>query len=93
MFEVEVIGFTRELVFALTTGIESVEWRRRPPENPCAGTTDDMECIFSIMRDLIGKHFTLRHMRYAWRKICAEFTKRLDLDIVFHYSRHPLTAR
>ncbi len=55
------------------------------PENPCAGTTDDVECIFSIMRDLIGKHFTLRHVRYAWRKMCSEFSKRLDPDLGFYY--------
>ena len=30
-------------------------------ENPRASTTDDVECFFSIMRDLAGKHFTLRH--------------------------------
>ena len=55
------------------------------PENPRAGTTDDVECIFSIMRDLIGKHFTLRHVRYTWRKICSEFSKRLDPDLGFYY--------
>lgn len=84
----QVLGFSRETVIALTTGIESVEWRRRyssQPENPRAGTTDDVECMFSIMRDLIGKHFTLRKVRYAWRKICVEFGKRLDPDLGFYY--------
>lgn len=53
-------------MIALTTNIESVEWKRRqnvdlglPPENPRSSTTDDVECIFSVMRDLAGKHFTL----------------------------------
>ena len=49
-------------MIAVTTGIESIEWRRRSssnPENPRASTTDDVECMFSIIRDLIGKHFTL----------------------------------
>ena len=62
--KVKVLGLTRETVIALTTNIESVEWKRRnssQPENPRAGTTDDVECMFSILRDLIGKHFTLRH--------------------------------
>ena len=68
-----VLGFTRETVYALSTGIESIEWKRRREHsemrvNPRSGTTDDVECMFSIMRDLIGKHFTLREVRYAWRK-------------------------
>ena len=82
-----VLGFTRETVYALTTGIESIEWKRREyagqaqPENPRSSTTDDVECMFSIMRDLTGKHFTLREARYTWRKTCIEFSKRLDPDI------------
>ena len=86
------VGFTRETVYALTTGIESVEWKRREyaglgckPENPWSSTTDDVECMFSIMRDLTGKHFTLREVRYTWRKSCIEFAKRLDPDIGFYY--------
>ena len=86
--KVNVLGLTRETVYALTTGIESIEWRRRSStqqENPRSGTTDDVECIFSIMRDIIGKHFTLRQVRYAWRKICVEFSKRLDPDLRYYY--------
>ena len=84
-----VLGFTRETVYALTTGIESLEWKRRQGvlENPRSGTTDDIECMFSIMRDLTGKHFTLREARYTWRKVCIEFTKRLDPDTTSH---HPM---
>ena len=62
-----VLGFTRETVVALTTDIESREWKRREyantghmQEHPRASTTDDVECLFSIMRDLAGKHFTVR---------------------------------
>ena len=79
-------------MIALTTNIESVEWKRRqnvdlglPPENPRSSTTDDVECIFSVMRDLAGKHFTLRKARYTWRKVCIEFLKRLDPDLGFYY--------
>lgn len=89
---VNVLGFTKETVYALTTGIESVEWKRREyaglgckPETPRSSTTDDVECMFSIMRDLRGKHFTLREARYTWRKCCIEFAKRLDPDIGFYY--------
>ena len=48
---------TRETIIALTTNIESREWRRREgiePEHPRVSTTDDVECLFSIMRDLVG---------------------------------------
>ena len=54
-------------------------------ENPRSGTTDDVECMFSIMGDLTGKHFTLREVRYTWRKVCVEFAKRLDPDLGFYY--------
>ena len=37
------------------------------------------------MRDLTGKHFTLREARYTWRKCCIEFTRRLGPDIGFYY--------
>ena len=89
---VNVLGFTRETVIALTTNIESMEWKRRDnaasalqPENPRSSTTDDVECIFSVMRDLTGKHFTLREVQYTWRKVCIEFAKRQDPDIGFYY--------
>lgn len=88
----KVLGFTRETVIALTTNIESIEWKRReysaltrPLENPRSSTTDDVECMFSIMRDLTGNHFTLREAKYTWRKVCVEFGKRLDPDLGFYY--------
>lgn len=69
-----------------------MEWKRREyadagqkMEHPRSGTTDDVECMFSIMRDLTGKHFTLRQARYTWRKACVEFAKRLDPDLGFYY--------
>lgn len=77
----------------MTTNIESREWRRREhrePENPRASTTDDVECLFSIMRDMIGSHFTLQSLKYNWRKVCNEFNKRLDptLPFFYHTSSH-----
>ena len=87
-----VLGFTREVVHALIAGIESVQWKRheyaaleKTMENPRSSTTDDVECMFSIMRDLTGKHFTLREARNTWRKCCIEFSKRLDPDLGFYY--------
>ena len=51
--------------------IESKEWRRKfnsehsiPPEHPRASTTDDMEYFFSVLRDCVGKDFTLKEVYY-----------------------------
>ena len=44
-----------------------------------------MECMFSVMRDLTGKHFTLRQARYTWRKACVEFDKCLDPSLGCYY--------
>lgn len=58
-------GFTRETLSALLVNIESREWRRQfnaengiPPEHPWASTTDDVECFFSVLRDMVGRDFT-----------------------------------
>lgn len=65
-------GFSRETLIALMANIESREWRRVrnennaiPPEHPRSSTTDDIECFFSVLRDTVGKDFTLKqvHMR------------------------------
>ena len=37
------------------------------------------------MRDMIGQHFTVRQARYNWRKVCLEFSKRLDPELPFYY--------
>lgn len=86
-------GFTRETLIALTTTIESREWMRRknvslylPPEHPRSSTTDDVECFFSLLRSMIGNHFTVKDVQITWRKLCIEFTKRLDKDLPFFYS-------
>lgn len=62
-------GFTRETLSALVVDIESREWRLKynrdvgiPPEHPRASTTDDVECFFSVLRDIVGKDFTLKQV-------------------------------
>ena len=62
-------GFTRETLSALIVDIESHDWRRSfnkankiPPEHPRSSTTDDVECFFSILRDMVGKDFTLKEV-------------------------------
>lgn len=85
-------GFSRETLLALTTTIESREWMRRrnameghPPEHPRASSTDDVECFFSQLRNMVGSHFTVKEVQHAWRKICLEFSKRLTDSCHFFY--------
>ena len=33
-----------------------------PLEHPRAGTTDDVECFFSVLRYVVGKDFTLKQV-------------------------------
>ena len=55
------------------------------PEHPRASTSDDVECFFSVLRDTLGKDFTLKRVQYEWRKACIEFTKRQDPHLPFFY--------
>ena len=73
---------------AVIADIETVEWKRcvsSNPENPCASTTDDVECFFSVLRDQLGKHFTLKQVKFEWRKVCNEFQKRTDPELPYYY--------
>ena len=85
-------GFTREVLIAVVSDIETREWRRCElqyvgllPENPRACSTDDVECFLSIVRDLVGKDFTLKQVKFGWRKVCIECQKRIDPDLPFYY--------
>lgn len=67
----DVRGLTRESLIAIAANIETRQWRRKflqslglPPEHPRSSTTDDVECFFSILRDTVGKHFTLKEVNY-----------------------------
>ncbi len=68
-------GFTRETVIEITTNIESQERRRLLnnslgyEEHPRAGSTDDVEAMFSISHYYLGNSFTLRDWKYKWKKI------------------------
>lgn len=84
-------GFTRETLIALTTNIEGREFQRCVNattgyvEHPRASTTDDVECFFSLLRDYLGKDFTLKRVQFEWRKCCLEFIKRMDPSLPFYY--------
>lgn len=65
----DVQGLTRETIIALAADIETRIWRSAlleryslPPEHPRSSTTDDVECFFSILRDTVGKNFTLKQV-------------------------------
>ena len=54
---------------ALFANIESRQWRRAYiamnnmlPEHPRSSTTDDVECFFSVLRDSVGRDFTLQEV-------------------------------
>ncbi|XP_065893229.1 uncharacterized protein [Dysidea avara] len=62
-------GISRETLVALIANIESKEWRCKfcsrnnlPSEHPHASSTDDVECFFSVLRDSVGKDFTLKEV-------------------------------
>ena len=85
-------GMTTETLIALTTTIESCEWMRRrrasdglAPEHPRASSTDDIECLFSVLRNLIGSHFTSKSVMIEWTKVCNEFSKRINPNLPFYY--------
>ena len=76
---------------AIVAHIETTERRMElldegsPSENPRASTTDDVECFFSVARDIVGKNFTLKQVQLAWRKICSEFEKRVNPNLPYYY--------
>lgn len=57
-----ICGFSRETVIAVTTNIESMEFRRRQiqtigyEEHPRAGTTDDVEAFFALVHIFFRKY-------------------------------------
>ena len=65
---------------AVITNIEGRECSRRlnklgKPEHPRASSTDDVECLFSMMRDAIGQNFTVQQVQFGFRKVAMELEK------------------
>ena len=72
----EICGFSRETVIAVTTNIESMEYRRRQneeigyEEHPRAGTTDDdVEAIIAFLHRMVGMVFTLKQFKAGWKQV------------------------
>ena len=83
---------TREVIVAITTNIESQEFRRRygeekglPPEHPRAGSTDDVEAIFAFLHELLGLIFDEKAFHDAFPKVMLEYTKKCDPDLPFYH--------
>ena len=62
-------GFIREVLVTLIADVESRNWRDAfnaqngiPPEHPRSSTSDDVECFFNVLRDMVGKSFTLKQV-------------------------------
>ena len=77
-------GLTRECLIALAADIETRQSRRKfllshslKPEHPRSSTTDDVECFFSVLRDTVGKDFTLK-------QVCCIFMRVYYSTIVVH---------
>ena len=48
-------------------------------------STDDVECFFSLMCDIIGQNFTSEEIKFGMRKIISQFSKCVDTDLPFYY--------
>ena len=57
----------------------------RPPKHPRASSTDDVECFFSQLRNMIDSHFTAGEGSAVCMAICLEFSKRPDRQLPFFY--------
>ena len=71
----DICGFSRETVIAVTTNIESMEFRRRQngeigyEEHPRAGTTDDVEAFIAFLHRMLGVVFTLKQFKAGWKQV------------------------
>ena len=72
-------GFTRETLIALAANLETRRYHHEfnlangiPVEHPRSSTTDDVECFFSILRDTVGKDFTLKQVGCLHFIACAQ---------------------
>ena len=61
------------------------EARCLPPEHPRASSSDDCECMFSLMHEMLGDIFDMKQFHDCQAKIFSEFAKRCDPNLKFYY--------
>ena len=78
-----------------TLKVENIDRMRasenRPSEHPRSATSDDVECFFSVMRDLIGKEFSMKQVKVGFQKSCWSFASGFILtlnSIITHLLTH-----
>ena len=74
---------------AIIMNSEGWKYRRRDCVNtraPKSQQFKNLGCFFSIMRDGISRNFSTKEVKFGFRKICEEFTKRIDPDLPFSYN-------
>lgn len=57
-------------------------------EHSRACSTDDLECFFSLMRDVIGQNFTTKEVKFGMRKIILKFVIQIYHFITIHLLIH-----
>ncbi len=67
--------------------IRRMEYEERglPPEHPRASSSDDCECLFSLMHEMLGDIFDMKQFHDCQAKIFGEFAKRCDPNLKFYY--------
>lgn len=63
-------GLTQECLIALSVDVETRNFRQEfnsthniPLDHPRSSKTDDVECFFSVLQDVVEKDFTLKQVR------------------------------
>ena len=71
----DVLGFSREKLIGVITNIEG---------HPGSCSTDNVECFFSMVCDVIGQNFSTKEVKFGMRKIISQLVRRVDPDLPFY---------
>ena len=81
----------------MVANIEGREFRRcylasrnLPPEHPRACTTDDVECFFSVMRDTVGRDFSLKQYSMLGSAVAWNLQNELTQSYLSTTTRQPM---
>ena len=76
-----ICGFTRETLIAVTTNIESRGARTISMLVYLRNT--HMQILRVLLQYNIGKNFTLKEVKFNFRKVCLEFWNRIDPNLPY----------